>query len=57
MVRMKQIFILVGILIVAVSCSVETKVVMERGSDEMPRLIVGITIDQMRADYLHRFSP
>ena len=57
MVRMKQIFILVGILIVAVSCSVETKVVMEHGSDEMPRLIVGITVDQMRADYLHRFSP
>ena len=42
----------------SMSCSVETKGChWKRGSDETPRLIVGITVDQMRADYLHRFSP
>ena len=57
MVRMKQIFFIVGILTMASSCSFETKVVVDTGSDEMPKLLVGITVDQMRADYLHRFSP
>ena len=57
MVRMKQIFFIVGILTMASSCNFETKVVVDAGSYEMPKLLVGITVDQMRADYLHRFSP
>ena len=54
---MKQIFMIVVILAVAVSCSFETKVVVDTGSNEMHKLLVGITVDQMRADYLQRFSP
>ena len=57
MVRMKHIFIIGGMLFVVLSCSFETKIDIGSVSDEMPRLIVGITVDQMRADYLHRFSP
>tara|TARA_B110000444_G_scaffold259903_1_gene305147 strand:+ start:813 stop:2519 length:1707 start_codon:yes stop_codon:yes gene_type:complete len=38
------------------SCSVDTKVVLGTHTDEAPKLIVGITIDQMRADYLSRFK-
>jgi predicted AlkP superfamily pyrophosphatase or phosphodiesterase len=54
---MKQLFFIVGILTMATSCNFKTKVVVNRGSDEMPKLLVGITVDQMRSDYLHRFSP
>ena len=55
--RMKHIFIIGGMLFVVLSCSFETKIDIGSVSDETPKLIVGITIDQMRADYLHRFSP
>ena len=44
MVRMKQIFFIVGILTMATSCRFETKVVVDTGSDEMPKLLVGITV-------------
>jgi len=37
------------------SCSVDAKVLMGSTADVAPKLIVGITIDQMRADYLYRF--
>ncbi len=41
------------------SCNIEADMVVKSGrghSENPPKLIVGITIDQMRADYLHRYS-
>ena len=48
---------LTTIIILAVSCNIETKMVLETGfKKSSPKLIIGITIDQMRADYLQRYS-
>ena len=62
MINMKTFQIFSGVLTATVlagslmSCSIDAKVVVENSSDVAPKLIVGITIDQMRADYLYRFS-
>ena len=48
------------IVVFAIGCNMETKMVVKAGagaSEDSPNLIIGITIDQMRADYLNRYSP
>lgn len=48
------------IVVFAIGCNIETKMVVKAGagaSEDSPNLIIGITIDQMRADYLIRYSP
>ena len=62
MINMKSFLIFSGIttaILLAgslMSCSADAKVVVGSTADVTPKLIVGITIDQMRADYLYRFS-
>ena len=48
------------IVVFTIGCNIETDMVVKTGigaSEDSPKLIIGITIDQMRADYLHRYSP
>ena len=48
-------FLLVGLPLLMSGCTVQTEV--HFGDDRAkPRLVVGITVDQMRADYLTRFG-
>jgi len=48
-------FLLVGLPLLMSGCTVQTEV--QFGDDRAkPRLVVGITVDQMRADYLTRFG-
>jgi predicted AlkP superfamily pyrophosphatase or phosphodiesterase len=48
------------IIIFALGCNFETEMVVKTGTDtrgNAPKLMIGITIDQMRSDYLIRYSP
>ena len=50
-------FLFVGLPLLMSGCSVQTEVhIGDTNGQAKPRLVVGITVDQMRADYLTRFG-